>query len=424
MDPGALVGMPSVDSISCPASTVGRVIGRGGETIKSLQASTGARISVGKEGDPREIKLTGSVEQVAAAKTALEKTINGAEHLGGGGYDRGHDLHDHGRGNGHAPPPTSSSSSSSSSSSLAHRATVMCPKDCVGAVVGHGGESLRALQERTHARFHLERDPTHTVDPLEVAVEAATEQALAAAVAALRAAIAAAAIPPDYEGAEGRAARAAARAHGDERHRLLDAAHAAFEAGDKPKAHELSQQGHERGRQMEEADERAVAAILAHRNAGKGALYLDLHGLTVAEALAALEARLAELGRDPATKEAVLLVIPGAGHHSAGHTAKLKPAVRAELRRRGLPCKPRDAGSFEVELGGTADDDDSYGDSYTYGEQQQHVVVVRQEAAAEGVAGIGDVNPKIKGTPRADSAVEPGGPLANSGDTAGCCIVM
>ena len=48
---------------------------------------------------------------------------------------------------------------------------------------------------------------------------------------------------PDYAGPEATALRAEANKYGDERHKLFDAANAAFTSGDKAKAKQLSEQG-------------------------------------------------------------------------------------------------------------------------------------------------------------------------------------
>ena len=84
---------------------------------------------------------------------------------------------------------------------------------------------------------------------------------------------------PDYAGPEGNKLRAEAQKYAEERGELLSASKNAFESGDKAKAKELSEKGKEAGRKMEEANKKAAAVILKHRNDGHGDHYLDLHGL-------------------------------------------------------------------------------------------------------------------------------------------------
>ena len=50
------------NTMDCPPGLVGRVIGKGGETIKGLQAQSGAHITIDQnfpEGHPRKISITG-----------------------------------------------------------------------------------------------------------------------------------------------------------------------------------------------------------------------------------------------------------------------------------------------------------------------------------------------------------------------------
>ena len=57
-------------TITCPQQLVGRIIGRGGETIRSLQTASGAHIMVNQnfpDGVPRQIDLTGRPDAVDRA---------------------------------------------------------------------------------------------------------------------------------------------------------------------------------------------------------------------------------------------------------------------------------------------------------------------------------------------------------------------
>lgn len=84
---------------------------------------------------------------------------------------------------------------------------------------------------------------------------------------------------PDYAGPEGNLLRAEAQKYAEERGELLGESKKAFESGDKAKAKELSEKGKAAGKKMEEANKKAAAVILKHRNDGHGENYLDLHGL-------------------------------------------------------------------------------------------------------------------------------------------------
>jgi far upstream element-binding protein len=67
------------DSIFVPSEAVGMIIGKGGETIKDMQATTGCKINVSPSSGPgeveREIGLVGSRDAIAAAKRAIEDKV-------------------------------------------------------------------------------------------------------------------------------------------------------------------------------------------------------------------------------------------------------------------------------------------------------------------------------------------------------------
>lgn len=68
----ATVTVPSyTEVLDVPQKSLGRVIGRGGETIKGLQSQSGASITINKdstEGDFRKITIAGEQAAVAIAK--------------------------------------------------------------------------------------------------------------------------------------------------------------------------------------------------------------------------------------------------------------------------------------------------------------------------------------------------------------------
>ena len=71
-------GDTSNDSIYVPSEAVGMIIGKGGETIKDIQATTGCKINVSPKqaGETdREIGLVGSRDAIAAAKRAIEDKV-------------------------------------------------------------------------------------------------------------------------------------------------------------------------------------------------------------------------------------------------------------------------------------------------------------------------------------------------------------
>ncbi|KAG0646217.1 Far upstream element-binding 1, partial [Hyphodiscus hymeniophilus] len=79
------------DSIFVPSEAVGMIIGKGGETIKEMQSTTGCKINVTPSSGPgeveREIGLVGSRDAINAAKRAIEDKVDAVQqkNAGGGG---------------------------------------------------------------------------------------------------------------------------------------------------------------------------------------------------------------------------------------------------------------------------------------------------------------------------------------------------
>ncbi len=68
------------DSIYVPSEAVGMIIGKGGETIREMQNSTGCKINVSQSSGPgeveREIGLVGSRDAISRAKQAIEDKVD------------------------------------------------------------------------------------------------------------------------------------------------------------------------------------------------------------------------------------------------------------------------------------------------------------------------------------------------------------
>ncbi|KAI9681323.1 MAG: hypothetical protein M1817_002606 [Caeruleum heppii] len=68
------------DSIFVPSEAVGMIIGKGGETIKDMQNTTGCKINVSQPSGPgetqREIGLVGSRDSIEQAKRAIEEKVD------------------------------------------------------------------------------------------------------------------------------------------------------------------------------------------------------------------------------------------------------------------------------------------------------------------------------------------------------------
>jgi far upstream element-binding protein len=68
------------DAVYVPSDAVGMIIGKGGETIREMQSSTGCKINVAQASGPgeteREIALIGSRDSIARAKQAIEEKVD------------------------------------------------------------------------------------------------------------------------------------------------------------------------------------------------------------------------------------------------------------------------------------------------------------------------------------------------------------
>lgn len=63
--------------VECPKSMVGRVIGKGGETIKALQQYTGAMIQIDQSTDPTRVTIAGSPQSLQLAVSMVNDIVRG-----------------------------------------------------------------------------------------------------------------------------------------------------------------------------------------------------------------------------------------------------------------------------------------------------------------------------------------------------------
>jgi far upstream element-binding protein len=88
---GLQYGAGITKSLDCPKQMVGRVIGKGGDTIKTLQKQFGANIQIDQQTEPNKITVAGAPQAVDACLAAVHEIINGGNPLmqpppsGGGG---------------------------------------------------------------------------------------------------------------------------------------------------------------------------------------------------------------------------------------------------------------------------------------------------------------------------------------------------
>ena len=140
-------GAPAVPAVATPAYAgeaamveekgevssmyVGRVIGKGGEMIRDLQARSGCRIDVDQSvppGQPRIITYRGTRKTVDFAKQLVNMLCH--EHVNEADLPLGD----------------------------AKREIMAVPATSVGKIIGRGGEMIRELQSRSHAKIQVDHN--------------------------------------------------------------------------------------------------------------------------------------------------------------------------------------------------------------------------------------------------------------------------
>lgn len=148
---------------------------------------------------------------------------------------------------------------------------------------------------------------------------------------------------PEYEDYRGEA-----NIHFRLRHECFQKAREAYRRGLKQVASFYSQQGHQHTQKIKEANMRASEHILADRNADlEKNMTLDLHGLHVEEAIAALKRIIPQKEKERCKR---LTVITGRGSHSRGGVARLRPSVKAYLSNNYYSYTEVQSGVFNVSL--------------------------------------------------------------------------
>ena len=79
------------ETVRCPQALVGRLIGKGGDTIKDLQRRSGARIQIDQnypEGQPRLVTVEGAAQCVRAGVELVRSLIGNSPAVGNGAPGR------------------------------------------------------------------------------------------------------------------------------------------------------------------------------------------------------------------------------------------------------------------------------------------------------------------------------------------------
>lgn len=126
--PSVTPGGVLTDAVTCPAALVGRLIGKGGETIKYLQGQTGTKIQIDHQasGELKKVSIQGPTSDSIDRAKVLMKEILDADGPSSGPGDTFE--------------------------------TVDCPPGIVGRIIGRGGETIKGLQAASEAKIVVDQN--------------------------------------------------------------------------------------------------------------------------------------------------------------------------------------------------------------------------------------------------------------------------
>jgi far upstream element-binding protein len=137
-------------SVKVRAERVGQIIGRGGETIKMLQARTGAYIQVSREADLdpnfKTITIEGTEEQVKRGQEEIQRIIDDCD-------QRERERTQASGGSGQA-----GFAQGGAGVGFGAGEVIKIPSDTVGLLIGRGGQTIRQMQLRTGCNIQVQRD--------------------------------------------------------------------------------------------------------------------------------------------------------------------------------------------------------------------------------------------------------------------------
>ena len=157
------------EKIGIPNGFVGYIIGKGGESITSMQRKSGCRVQIQKEHDmepgttQRIITLTGATpESVSMCRGIIEEMVQERARLNDGrGGDRGGGG---GAGFGGAAGANAAGQAVQLQRALSEgqvHVSVTVPNNDVGLVIGKGGATIRSIQERSGANVQIPQSADH-----------------------------------------------------------------------------------------------------------------------------------------------------------------------------------------------------------------------------------------------------------------------
>nr|XP_043614424.1 far upstream element-binding protein 1-like [Erigeron canadensis] len=133
-------GQPASRKVDVPNNKVGVLIGKSGDTIRTLEQNSGARVHITRDSevDPgsttRPVEIVGSLESIKKAEKLIKDVI--AEADAGG-----------------SPLLVAKGLSNLQSSAAVEQVQIQVPNDKVKFIIGKGGETIKNLQTRSGARI-------------------------------------------------------------------------------------------------------------------------------------------------------------------------------------------------------------------------------------------------------------------------------
>lgn len=134
----------SVLEMTIPNSQVGLVIGKGGENLVRLQAQFGVTLQISKEGDPRPVTIKGPPDALEDTRRRIEEIVAArSTSIGPRGGER------EGTGGAHML------SAASKDLNCKYIVNLPMPNERVGVIIGKGGLTIKALQEKTNCQVYI-----------------------------------------------------------------------------------------------------------------------------------------------------------------------------------------------------------------------------------------------------------------------------
>jgi far upstream element-binding protein len=156
------------EKIGIPNGFVGYIIGKGGESITSMQRKSGCRVQIQKEHEmepgttQRIITLTGAApEAVSMCRGIIEEMVQERARLNDQGGRGGGSF---GGPGGPGPGANASGQAAQLQNALSEgqaHVTVAVPNSDVGLVIGKGGMTIRSIQERSGGNVQIPQGPDH-----------------------------------------------------------------------------------------------------------------------------------------------------------------------------------------------------------------------------------------------------------------------